>query len=84
MDLTIRDLEQQYRKRGDNTRGIQIWSNLNWSCLAITLLKALFCKEDFLQEEETKIHDRARMTLVYCFFFEDVVFEEAGLLVLSW
>jgi hypothetical protein len=48
----ILDLELQHRKWGDNTRELQtltfqgenIMSSLNWLCLEISLLKAIFCE----------------------------------------
>jgi hypothetical protein len=48
----IYDLEQRYASGGDCARGVQsptlqgenLRSDLNWLCLAMALLKTLFCE----------------------------------------
>jgi hypothetical protein len=59
-------------------------SGLNWLCLTMTLLKALFCERGLSSGRKPKIYDRATMALVHCFLLGGVAFREAGLLVLSW
>jgi hypothetical protein len=65
----ICDLEQRYASRSDNTGEVQSPTlqdenprcSLNWLCL--TLLKALFCDEDFLQDENLRSTIRRRRRL---------------------
>jgi hypothetical protein len=76
---------------GDNTGKVQSLtfqgenprSGLNWLCLAMSLLEALFCERKLSLGRKPKIYDRATMVLVYCFLLVGVAFKEVGLLVLS-
>jgi hypothetical protein len=65
-------------------QGKNLRSGLNWMCLAMTLLKTLFCERLLFLGWKPKIFDRATMMLVHCFLLKDVTFGEAGLLMLYW
>jgi hypothetical protein len=65
-------------------RGESPMSGLNWLCLAMSLLKALFWEWGFSSGWKLKIYDRATTALVHCYLFGGVAFGEVELLVLSW
>jgi hypothetical protein len=90
--LLIRDLEQLHVRWGDcigelqslTFQGENPRSGLNWFCLAMALLKALFCEWGLSSNWKFKMHDRAATVLVHCSVLGGVTFGKARLLVLSW
>jgi hypothetical protein len=65
--------------RGENPR-----SGLNWLCVTMFLLKALFWERGLSSGWILKIYDRATTAFVHCLLLGGVAYEEADLLVLSW
>jgi hypothetical protein len=84
--------QQQYASGGGNTGEVQSLafqdvnprSGLNWLCLAMTLLKALFLEWGLFSGWKPKIFDRATTALVHCSLLRGVAFGEPEVHVLSW
>jgi hypothetical protein len=92
MRVGICGLEQRYASGADSTGEVQSptlqsenpRSGLNWLCLAMTLLKTLFCERGLSSWCKPKIYDRATTVLMCYFLLGGVAFGEARLPVLSW
>jgi hypothetical protein len=65
--------------QGENPR-----SGINWLCLTMVLLKALFWEGGLSLGWKPKTFDRATIALVLCSFVAGIAYGEVGLLVLSW
>jgi hypothetical protein len=59
-------------------------SGLNWLCMAMTLLQALFWERGLSLGWKPKIFDQATMEFVQCSHFKGVAFGEPEVQMLSW
>jgi hypothetical protein len=76
--------DSTWKVQGPTLQGEDLRSGLNWLCLVMTLLKALFCERGLFFRWKPKIYDRATTALVHCSLLGGVAFENVGFLVLSW